>query len=171
MTKNPHRVKDKLLEGAAEAQRRNGLIPNTRLDETIWSDVLRSLDQKDAHKTPAKPDRNPARSAKVALERSGAELLDAVDARREMRRMTPRRVKQTPEAKLAITRLQILKFIPEWRRQIMTALNEGARQATQLGGDMRLLIWMEIRKVLDASNKAVGYRWDRLPEKKATVSG
>jgi hypothetical protein len=165
-----HRVKDKLLEGAAEAQRRNGLLPNTRLDETIWSDVLRSLDQKDAAKRSA-PDRNPARGARAALEKDGAVILEGAELRQAVRAVTRKPTKRSVEATLAIRRLELLKRMPEWQRKVIAAFDEGHRQAARLGArDARLLVWLEVKKVLEASDKLFG-RWDRIPEPKATTSG
>lgn len=168
-----HKAKGDLLARAAEAQRRNGRLPDSRADEAIWSGLLERMDRQaaDAKAARPKPDRNPARSAARALERDGAELLDSRSARRAVRSMTPRRGRRSAEAVLACRRLELLKLSPEWQQQVIAAMNEGARKAIALGSkDMRLLIWVEVRKVLDASNKLFG-RWDRPPERKVTVSG
>lgn len=174
MTAGAHKTKDGLLARAAEAQRQNGRLPDSRADDQIWSGVLERMDRqaKEAAAVPrATPDRNPARSAETALRRDGAELLDGQAARRAVRQLSPKRGRKGLEAKLAMRRLELLKLMPEWRDRVIGAMNEGARKAMALGQrDMRLLIWLEVKTVLDASNKAFG-RWDRPPEPKVTVSG
>lgn len=166
--------KESLLARAAEAQRRNGKLPNTRADDAVWSQILADTERRTAESKVAPKatlDTNPARSAEKAIAQSGGELLNGAAARREMRRMSPKRGTKTIEAKLALRRLRMLQLLPEWQTRVVDAINEGARQAVLRGvRDMRLLIWMEVRKVLDASSLAFG-QWDRAPEQKVVVSG
>jgi hypothetical protein len=173
VTASPHKRKADLLARAAESQRRNGKLPDTNADDKLWTGLLQQFDRQAAEPKPrAALDRNPARSAEAHLARDGAELLDGRAALREVKRLTPKRGARTPEAKLACRRLELLKLFPEWNERVIAALNEGARQAVLRGvKDMRLLIWLEVRKVLDASDAAFG-KWERLPEpKKVSVSG
>jgi hypothetical protein len=170
---SPHKRKDDLLGRAAESQRRNGKLPDTRTDDTIWTGVLADMEKKAAEAKPRPVlDNNPARSAAAALEGSGAELLSGQAARRDLRRLSPRRGTRSVEAKLACRRLRLLALMPEWQLRVIAAMNEGARLAyVAKAKDTRLLVWLEVRKVLDASSAALG-PWDRLPERKrVSVNG
>jgi hypothetical protein len=170
----PHKRKSDLLSRAAESQRRNGKLPDTRTDDSIWTGVLAEMERKASEdKLAPKLDRNPTRSAAEALSRDGAELLDSKAARRDVKRLSPKRGSKSVEAKLACRRLRVLSLMPEWSLRVVEAMNRGARLAhVTKTKDMRLLVWLEVRKVLDASNAAIGRAWDRLPERnRVSVSG
>ena len=43
-----HELKSSLLADAAECQRRNGVLPDTRADEAFWQEQLEELDRRKA---------------------------------------------------------------------------------------------------------------------------
>lgn len=65
-------VKDALMEGAAEAQRKNGMIPTTVDNERYLVEVLRQSDRKSAEakpQAPIKPQKKPDRFEREAKKR------------------------------------------------------------------------------------------------------
>lgn len=163
-----HELKNSLLKDAAECQRRNGLLPDTNADDVFWQEQLNELDRRKAEAKPRSKSDHSERAEEL-VSQSGATLLGADEARRELDRLTPKRTGKTVEGQLACKRLAILRGVPEWRQKVWDAINRGARNAHVLKAkDMRLCIWLEVRKVLDESNKALG-RWDAPPEQRIQV--
>jgi len=192
MTKDPLSQKNALLRDASECQRLNGMLPDTRADEDVWTSILESEGQKAAdvkatssaakQGTGIKFDKNPARTAKELIRRrkDGTAMIDGLELKQVLARAKPLPTRGTPgmESKLAKARLMQLYARPVWHMKVVEAFNAAAKdhairtgKVTMVPSEMKVSLWVHLKKVLDESNKDFPNRWDRLPEKKVTVHG
>lgn len=185
--------KDRLLERAAEAQRQNGMVPEMRAIDALWSQQLEEADRRAIEEKPVPVDERGLRkrvTAKDLVEESGGQVLTPDEVER-FKKTRKRRGKKTITALNAIKRLKMLKEFPEWSDRVLKAQSIGVARAVKnsqerarLGlGEMRInfegqevapmefFIWEEVIKVLDASNAFFGHDWRTPYELSRSFSG
>lgn len=170
MAKSPHELKAELMTDAAEAQRANGAIPDTRADDAFWTEILSTMEQagqlEQKPKAPAKK-RAPAElRAKTisALREQGCEILSpaelaAINGRRraQAKRRAKASSREKAEAFMVRRRLRLLRCFPEWRARVWQAWEDGRRLA-DLNPEQpiwKLQAFM-LLQVIEASNATFG---------------
>lgn len=175
-----HRKKEWLLHQAAEAQRKQGALPNLEEAERFWIETLERVDKKKTER-PAPPPSTPSpkneRPASQLLKERGTRILTPEEIKREAAE-EPRGY-PTPTARLAVLRLRLLYQYPDWRQRVIDAINQGVREAwpyrdktmpfegTRVPA-IRLAVWSKVRAVLDASSAVFG-DWQIAPRKKRHI--
>lgn len=171
------RKKEKLARHAAEVQRSKGQIPETRAIDEEFSRRLERIDRRKAESgggiSKAKPDGGARRkTAADLLAKRGAELLPSGETRKREAKREASRKRKNP---YVTRRIRLLSRYPEWRRRVIDAWDEGAREALRVNlmpqsKRARELSASLVERVMDESSAIFG-DWRKPSPTRSTFSG
>jgi len=173
MPADPQWAKDRLIADSAEAQRKNGMVPETREVDQFWTSTLERVDRKRSEAKPAAPPSKPGpdddpgdtRDAAQIIRDEGAELLRQGDPRleRAFARRAQRRF-HTRQEQLQIARWRQLLRHPEWRDRAIAVYSLQSVYTPESAGGGYHAYASAAHKLLDDSDKVFGdWRKQRLP--------
>lgn len=171
MQNSDHFVRDSLLEGAADAQRRKGMIPTVVDNTTYLTQVLEHMDSRTAvakpkQKTAPTSDTKKPGAFQRELEKRAARLgLPAPENYEVTRKDVPLALggpawvkKQVSTAERRMRkRVRMLQTLPDWRDKFKR-INPLALQGT-LGEEKRKEADALVRKILVAADEKFGPWW------------
>ena len=174
--------KERLVRRASEAQRQQGKLPEVSAIDSEFSQRLERIDRKRAE-APAAGKGGAGASPITVRERAdamlrerGAQALSEHEASRyERRRTALRKRSRSPMEPFVRRRVKLLVRKPDWRRRLMDAWDEGAREAFRLGihpgsSKAKKIQATLVERVLDASSAVFG-DWRKPPPTRITSSG
>jgi len=172
MPADPQWAKDRLIADSTDAQRQNGMLPDTREVDQFWADTLDRVDRKRddmaTAQAPAKStddDPGDTRNAAEIIRDEGAELVRGGDPRlqRAFERRARRR-RHTRQEMLQIMRWRQLLRNPEWRDRAIAVYSLQSVYTPESAGGGYHAYAAAAHKLLDDSDKVFGdWRKQRLP--------
>lgn len=165
-----------MLDRAAEAQRRNGLLPTPRQNDELFSGILEKGDRKRSdQKPPPKRERidhsaGPSAQAKAEIEARGGRALNSAEAAANAPEPVRLRTAQRIELALVRRRLELLRGYPDWNAKLIDAWNKGAAIAFRTNQPFRVVQGPLIMDVVEKSSTVFG-DWRKLPRKRRMLFG
>jgi len=139
-------VKHSLIADAAEAERRNGLMPDTRAADSLFTGVLQTAAKVRAERKPSASHERKhvsdvmrdlsAEARRQLQEDHGVSILSPVqlkqlNANRAATLAKKRALPERDKAEIFMMRrrLRLLSMFPDWRAKVIEAVNEGHRRS------------------------------------------
>lgn len=173
MAADPHRAKDLLLRDSLGAQKKNGVIPDTRGADRYWSETLERVAQKRAaSRSSPKPspqhgpseDPGDTRDAAQIIKDEGAELLREGDSRLEQVFRRRQRRAHSRQELLQLARWRLLLHHPEWRERAIAVYSlQSAYTPESAGGGYRAYAAAAHRLLADSDRVFGDWRKQKLP--------
>lgn len=182
MAKTPHELKAALCSDAADAQRANGKIPDTRADEQFWGGVLDEMyaagkleHKRTKPKRVQRPGFDRERTIRT-LKDAGCEIMSPAELRAHdsRRRATAVRIQREgsrarSEAFMLLRRLRLLRCFPEWAAKVWQAWEDGRKLAELFPDEpIRNLQAHCLLQVIEKSSETFG-PWEALRKRSHTV--
>ena len=163
MSKNLE-IKESLLEGAAESQRQNGLMPTVQKNEEIIVNVLEKVDKEPSRPKPSKPEQGPA--DKIGeWEHTKTPIIDEPGPK--PRPLTMLEKKLIIERKLLGKRVVQLRSKPEWKKKVESIV---ALMMVAGTPEQHQFARNKLEQLIEKSNQTFG-DWRKMPVQKLYFDG